>query len=368
VTGRLSEIPPDHAKLLLSWQPESSNCPELTETLKQLIQSVPGEWRALIRNLFVGRVIDGEVNAAAWTKMKAGIVEINIQYTLILGAYVATFDDYVHSIKSLFQGIITEDKEEIVRKLNKRILTPWEQLDKSRLDWANPMLIRAEDPALLGLGTYSTRKDLQAELETACEAFIIAHELAHHLLGHTISRSNKTTKATIVVDEALQESRALARITVPNNSQRDEIQADTLAFLIIAKSIDRTAAFNDLYRATMGSIISLMALAHVNDAWIEPDATASQPDLITRYEVIFRLAAWPSEGRPRGEIGDHPLGLLAQLSGFCSIAVRGWLTRNFPNDHQPINILQVGNHFLEYACWLDEEINNPAVDTRPQAL
>ena len=48
--------------------------------------------------------------------MKAGIIEINLQYTFVLSAYVAAFDNYVRLTSSLVEKVSdpSEDMDEVV--------------------------------------------------------------------------------------------------------------------------------------------------------------------------------------------------------------------------------------------------------------
>ena len=349
-TGRLEELPEKHVSALASWRPERSNCPELTEVIEDLIQNIPIEWRALANNIFVGRVLDGEANAKAWTRVKAGIIEINLQYTFVLSAYVAAFDDYVRLSSSLLEKVLdpSENMDEVVRALDDRLSEPRSWLDESRPEWLDLRLLSSGNPALRRL-TPPDRIDLLGNVVAACEEFAIAHELSHHLLWHTVSKSGKS-KAWRTVDTAIDSAGIIDKLTGLNPSQIQELHADILAFMIMANAINGIAPFHRLYRALAGSMISHIALADINESWIEKDDSASHPDFIARCIVIAALAEWLSKSQHVGDVGDHPLGLLVQLQGFSALAINAWLSRSFPDKVRRVNIADIADHMLKLAA------------------
>ena len=355
-TGKLAELPKRRVAALANWKPERSNCPELTEVIEDLIRNIPIEWRALANNIFVGRVLDGEANAKAWTRVKAGIIEINLQYTFVLSAYVAAFDNYVRLTSSLVEKVSnpSEDMDEVVRALDDRLSEPRSWLDESRPEWLDLRLLSMGNPALLQL-TPSDRIDAQESAVGACEEFAVAHELSHHLLWHTVSKSGKS-KAWRTVDAAINNAGIIDKLTGLNPSQVQELHADILAFMIMANAINGIVSFQRLYRALVGSMISHIALADINESWIEKDDSASHPDFIARCIVIAALAEWLSKSRPVGDVGDHPLGLLVQLQGFCALAINAWLSRSFPDNVRRVNILDIVDHVLKLASETYEKI------------
>lgn len=355
-SGRLQEQPEGDIRGLSSWKPERSNCPELTAVIENLIRNVPIEWRAQASNIFVGRVLDAAPNAQAWTRVKAGIIEINIQYTFILSAYVATFEEYMQSVKTLLQGILDEPEtiEGIVNSLDHRLSIPWAHLEESRPTWMDSRLLGGGNPALLQL-TPPDRVQFREDAVLACEEFAVAHELAHHLLYHTVSRPGKS-KAKATVERAIREAHLTAVMTKCNQLQAEEIQADILAFMMVANAINKAPEFSDLYRALIGSVVTLVSLAHVHDTWIATGNDASHPDFIARFDVICHLTEWLSGSRSKGEIGDHPLGLLAQLRGFSAVAINAWLHREFPDKVGRVDIVNIANHVLELGVEANEKM------------
>ncbi|MCG5466751.1 hypothetical protein MED01_005793 [Micromonospora sp. MED01] len=329
----------------LEWRPDRSNCPQLTITIEQLIESVPGEWRALANNLFVGRVLKGDLNAMAWTERKAGVIEINVQYSFTLSAYAAAYDEFFHNLKS-FVGDVAAKRpglESMVHELDKRFAEPWEQLDTARSDWADRRLLVAANPVAARWA--KGREMLQEDMVDAAESFVIAHELAHHLLGHTVSRRDKR-KAKVAVDEAIEQLGAFHMMSQFNQSQREELQADILAYLIVAQALDGTPQFPDIYRAVAGATLALVTHAHVTDSWVELDSAATHPDFTERFNFIYRLTEMLSSHRSADNQIEHPMAFLAQLSTFAAVALNTWASRNFPERQKPAGVLHAADHLL----------------------
>lgn len=190
----------------------------------------------------------------------------------------------------------------------------------------------------------SGRESLQEDMVDAAESFVIAHELAHHLLGHTVSRREKR-RAKLVVDEMIERLGLLPSLVAMNNSQREELQADILAYLIAARAIKGQPSYPDLYRAVAGSSLALITLAHVAGEWVEPDPASTHPDFISRFAIVASLTEAFSAGSAPGKQGDHPLAFLAQLNTFAAVALSTWLSRRFPGE-RPATIEQSMNHLL----------------------
>jgi hypothetical protein len=170
------------------FKPERSNCPQLTLTANNIVETIPDEWRALARNVFVGRVLKGDVNAKAWTERQAGIIEINIQYSFTLTAYVSAYDEVFHLLKSFVLDVHAHRPglEEILDELNERFSEPWSELDVAQREWIDHGLVKTSNP--VSRQQTKDRESLHEDIVDSAESFVIAHELAHHLLGHTVSR------------------------------------------------------------------------------------------------------------------------------------------------------------------------------------
>lgn len=331
-----------------AWIPDRSNCPELNAVVEDLIRSVPVEWRARASNIFVGRVVGGEVNATAWSHQHAGIVEIDLQFTYAVEGYVAAFDEYMSAVRGAVGGVIDgslKDGGRALSLLRKRFDQPWHSLANSQDGWMDPTVVKSWNVDLLK--SVRARRHVLDEAVYSCEAFVVAHELAHHLLGHTNSSLPRNIKADKAVRDALGNQILFDIVSPLNSCQKQEAHADILAYVILARAVDRTPSFAELYRAHLGSILSLTAFAHLTGNWVELDGQASHPGYVDRFRMVDALTEIFSAGRGRGEIGDHPLGLAAQLHGFVSTAVADWFSRRFPGERHPHDLLGVVSWLLD---------------------
>lgn len=249
-----------------------------------------------------------------------------------------------------------DEIEALLPDLEKRLLTPWPYLEESRPAWVDSRLLSVGSPALLQAGP-PEREQGREYLVAVCEEFALTHELSHHLLGHISSRPARS-RARATVASVIDNAELSGKFIGKNQSQRQELEADILAFMLMARAIESTPTFSNIYRALMGSIIALVALAHIKESWVEPDKEASHPDFLARSEVITGLTEWLSRGRPRGDQGDHPLGLLVQLHTFSGLAVKSWLHQQAPEKENQAGMVALMNHVLKLAVDADAKIPN----------
>ncbi|MEU8025208.1 hypothetical protein AB0B88_23660 [Micromonospora haikouensis] len=334
------------------WKPERSNCEQLTFVLEGLTLNLLDDWKALARNLFVGRILDGEINAKAWSEKQAGIVEITLQYTHVLGAYAATYNEYYQSIRGLMEVLTkVESDDDVVAALTARLERPWKEIRNQQDQWKDPKLIYGGCASLFSWVDPS-RLPLVEEMVLSAEAFAVAHELSHHLLGHTNTKREKSS-ARRVLHEAVRAT-SIPQIMLPMNpSQRQEIEADALAFLICANALRGTPTFPEIYNALAGSALALIAAAHLNDDWIPDEIAPSHPAFFDRMQVIAEMTTLTTAGRPEDNELGHPLGFLAQLQTFAGLALNAFLHQNDPENYRRVNLLDVASHLTELADKLE---------------
>ncbi|MET8372468.1 hypothetical protein ABZU42_22435 [Micromonospora profundi] len=336
-------------ELFTTWRPEHSNCEQLTTVIEELTRSLPDDCKALARNLFVGRVLDGEVNARAWSERQAGLVEISLQYTNILGAYAATYDEYFQSVRSLVKTITDPaiDEDELVSRLTVRLEQPWNELRAQQNQWKDPTVVFGGCATIFS-SVAPERMRIVEKVVLAAEAFIIAHELAHHLLGHTNTKRDKQS-AKRALDEAVNAT-AIPQVLLPlNPAQRQEVEADALAFLICANALHGPPTFPEIYDALAGSVLSFVAAAHVKDDWIANEVAPTHPGFLERMQVIAELTTLVALERPADKEMGHPLGFLAQLQTFAGLALNAYLHQHDPVEHRRVGLLDVVGHLARLA-------------------
>lgn len=350
-TVRLSE---DDLAELQAWVPDRSNCPELTVVFESLIKPLPDEWRTIADDLFVGRVLLGDVNATADTSKRARTIRIFLQYTTVLYAYVGAFDDLMQTLRQLLEDFKAHrpDVGERVAELDARLEGHWGLIEQNLVDWRDEWQVAGlsyELRALLATGRVQVTEDGVL----AAERWVIAHELAHHLLGHTVSRQNQPARALIVsfLD--------VVDMTTLNPSQVQECQADILAFLLIARVFTPSdiPSGPDLYRAEMGAVLGLTSSTHVKDAWVtgsDPDET--HPGFDVRFSIIVELTRRLCGDRPRGTMGDHPMDLLIDLGAFASVAFDAFRRRLGVGPGRRLDLLELMDKTIDEKIALGNQL------------
>lgn len=311
----------------------------------------PNYWKATMRNLFVARAGKGDANAAAWSFSRSGVVELNYGFTVAAMIYATLFTQFYDGIATIAGDVDLGMSEEdilgdILEEVDRGVLDPILVVDSSIEPWRSSGAIFAAHPALV---ERPMRTDLGGYYEavSSIEEFAVAHEVSHHMLGHTAGSFRKSRDVARHVD------RWIARLDLPdllnelNESQRQEIQADVAAFLLMSGELGGELDRVLLYRAIFGSMLGLVALAHISEHWSVVDPNGTHPDFITRYSVISGIIVRLSESVPQGDFGDHPLGLLLQLRGFASMILQTWLSRNKDGVKRP--------HFVNVFAWMADE-------------
>lgn len=338
-------------ELFFSWTPDQANCPELEEVIRRMTAVAPNYWKATMRNIFVARTGKGEANAAAWSFSRSGVVELNYGFTVAAMIYATLFSQFYDGIATIAADVDLSMPEgdilwDILEEVDRGVSDPILVADSSIEPWRRNGSIFAAHPALLERPMRTTL-DGYYEAVSAIEEFAVAHEVSHHMLGHTEVSFRKSRDVARHVDRWIARLGLSDLLGELNESQRQEVQADVAAFLLISGELGGESDRILLYRAILGSMLGLVALAHISEDWSVTDPDATHPDFITRYSVISGLIVKISKSVPQGDLGDHPLGLLLQLRGFASMVLQTWLSRNKDGVQRP--------HFVNIFAWMADE-------------
>ncbi|MFB6572277.1 hypothetical protein [Streptomyces noursei] len=188
------------------------------------------------------------------------------------------------------------------------------------------------------------------------EEFTIAHELSHHLLGHTVDDYPRSRANDAYLDDVMRKYGIELPDENLNGDQLQELRADVLALLMMTGALLNEATAARIYRASFGSIIGLTALAHIYDTWVVPEASSeTHPDFLTRYSCATQVITRIAKEIPVGREGGHPLGLLVQLSGFVSIILNNWLAKRL-DDHHPVDVMSLASWLFKRSTELEEEL------------
>lgn len=315
----------------LEWKPEHSNCPEIDGATRALIDLAPAEWKATMRNIFVARAFKGEANAEASSFRSAGIVEINYGFTLAAMIYTTLFSHFYDSVLTAGKEVDFDDDDTettmlIIEEIERVAFEPIDVTDQAIPTWAAERHVRPTHPLQVDLPSRRKESDY-FNLVNVVEQFVVAHEFCHHMLGHTDAffRHSRSVKRT--VSEWLSRIDIVELMDRLNDDQKQEVEADVGAFLLLSGNLSEKATRVRSYNAVGGSMIALVALAHVSNSWVSRSDNETHPDFLTRYEVMFRLVKEITMSLPVGEIGDHPMGFMIQLRGFISAVLQTWASK-----------------------------------------
>jgi hypothetical protein len=343
-----------------SWKPNRSNCPDIEVLFQGLIDSTPEPWRTRGKRIFAGRNFHGDANAEAWRSGEVGVIEINFGITSAAMIYGVLYSKYFEMIQTLATEVDFDDDDHetlmmILEEVGLEGFSPILIADREKSSWLSQ---RNVFPAHRLLKELPTSRDQNSyhELVRSIEEFILAHELAHHLLGHPDDPYPRSAENNKYLERVMRKHGISPPKGDLNAGQREELQADTLALLMMTGALTDEATPARIYRATAGSIIGLTAMAHINDTWVTPSGSdETHPDFITRYETATGIINQVSEDIPRGPEGGHPKGFISQLSGFVSLILDRWLSKTL-KDHQPANILNLAAWLFERAREMEGEI------------
>ncbi|MEU5888036.1 hypothetical protein ABZ835_14545 [Streptomyces sp. NPDC047461] len=331
---------------------------------KDLIALAPIEWQATMRNIFVARAFKGDANAEASSFRGAGIIELNYGLTSTAMIYSTLFCHFYASVRSAATDVDFGDAEEevtemIIEELERSAFEPILIADSNVSTWASEGSVYAAHPLLIELPK-ERRQSEYHNFVTATEMFVVAHEFAHHMLGHTEEHFKHAGKTRKVVGTWLAAIGGNEIMNSLNEDQREEIEADIASFLLLSGEISGQRTRSRVYQAIGGSMLALISLAHVNDHWISQDSESSHPDFLRRYEVLARLIKHMTMPMPigggteRNPRGDHPIGFLIQFRGFISAFLQAMASRYGGEVEMP-NFLNIFSWMIDLEAEFKEE-------------
>jgi hypothetical protein len=175
---------------VMDWVPESSNCPDLQESVQRVVSRLPpGPGRDAARQVFVGRVIHGQVNAMSWARGHAAGVEVTLQFSNVIVAYLDALRLFLRALREGTTALMapeggTQSRDQALTSLQEELIHQvWARLEQDRTGWQDASRlapVTSTTTAADGTIAAADREDLVADVER----FAVAHELAHLLLGH----------------------------------------------------------------------------------------------------------------------------------------------------------------------------------------
>ncbi|WP_413801443.1 hypothetical protein [Streptomyces iranensis] len=315
-----------------------------------------------MRNIFVARAFKEDANAQAWAFRESGVVELNYGFTSAAMIYATAFCQFYDALATTAKDVdFADDDTEvllmILEEIENSAFTPILVAENSRNQWRESGRIYAAHPALLDLPQSRNEGDYHSFV-SATEEFAIAHEICHHLLGHTGVTHRRRSQVNALVQERLDRSGAQEICSNLNPDQLQEIEADVGAFLLIAGELSGQATRGRIYRSLAGSMLALVTLGHISENWISREGPGeTHPGFIDRFDVMSRIVREFTIPLTRGSIGDHPLGLLLQFQGFISIVLQFWMSRAKSEVKDP-HFLNIFSWMMDQAVELEKELNS----------
>lgn len=309
---------------LHDFEARRSNCPVVDQLAEDLIRLAPVEWKALLSNVFFGISLEGEPGAFSVNKRDAGIVSLSIQYVWMIEAYVLAFDAFLEMLRGNLTNWAEVEAGAHGVEATPYLRDAWNRLEENIVPWRDPNVVYAGSAAVYD-SVPGRRVDGINVVTSAAQLFAMTHEVAHHILGHTVENpGRRSIDAHKLLDESLPEASKRFINSSPGR-QRDELLCDALAVLLLSGKLsplkaDTSEEFNDAYRAIAGACFALLPLTHSNEHWVFGVEADEHPPLRDRWQSLILLAECLWSNAPRAENQGHPVDFLNQLRVFMDAA------------------------------------------------
>lgn len=268
----------------LDWDPSAaesrSNCPELHEAVVWLTGRVAPEWRDRAGSIYAGRTSRSVDTAFGAHNVHSGMVALSRDYSVAIVAYVGVYARYLSALDFRFSHG-TAGAEKVLAGLHRELGT---LIDAFHADPARALLMERT-----WVSEFPSAQHVEAahHLVRASEAWVVAHELAHHLLRHGSHRRDEQARKAI--RGYLSEPALAVEVEGLSHDQRAEVEADLLALLLTAGHYGGDADAASVIPALHGALFALIAIAHMNDEW-RTSPHDSHPGCLVRIATLAKLA------------------------------------------------------------------------------
>lgn len=322
---------PEIALEVLTVVPEHSNDFYLDATVRDIVALLPADIAADADEIFVARVPDLVPNAEAFAAAEdARLAYVFVGVGTMLGFYAVILRRTVHLLMNLRDENLAT-LGEAMERARSGIPSLLAQADiqlilTRRRNWLSNVDLAPDLEAVLREWDERTASGIPTinELHDLGEHFVVAHEMAHHLLGHTHSTLFAYRSHPAIV--RLEELRALTGVRIEehafNEYQVREFDADAVAFMTMAGEALEPGSWNAprWYAAILGAMLALPALEDValaaagqpaQESGAVPLAHETHPPTSSRIQqIVDFIQAFPE---PDSETAPHPIGLMFQV-------------------------------------------------------
>lgn len=278
---RASGYPGSAGDELISWNPSAAdaqaNCPSLDSTLRKLKELAGPFWRARVSNIYAGRTQSEQETALSAHGLKGGMAAISFRFTYALLAAVITWGDYLQFVDRVDEDPDVLEKAVPIKNGLRKAFGTLSEHGAGGLYESKLLTVRSHEHGLVA-----------AQYQEMAEMWVMAHELAHHILRDGTSRPDG--QARDLVNSYLESADLALELQGLSEEQLWEIRADVLALFLIAGEFVGDATATTELQAAMGALFGLLAVGLLRNDWLSrPDD--SHPSTTTRLAVCARLAA-----------------------------------------------------------------------------
>jgi hypothetical protein len=212
--------------------------------------------------------------AVAATSKFGGVVVLSFDYMYALEGAAITWGDFLQYMDAAWADSKVADFSDAYRS---GLLRAFEQIRRESAEGL-------KESRVFSVPTLQMREQADS-LQQSAELWVIAHELAHHVLRHGTSRPDRQARDR--VHESLGKPDVAVEIDHLSVEQRHEIEADVLAMLLVAGEYAGDANPYTEIQAIEGGLLGLLAIGLMDGEWT---ASHSHPSSLTRMAVLAKVA------------------------------------------------------------------------------
>lgn len=339
-TWTREHYPPELADPLLEYEPSQSNDFLLEEGLQRLAARAPAPLVTQIHGVFAVRTRTQDLNAEAWCHANRGrLVAVHSGTRSALMAFALV----QRKTTAFIQGLQADGTFESIGAVVSAAQTQMALLAQDpvvqgvfglRQQWSQQGHLGLEESEIAWLSANDEQVDggsAMSMLTELGEWFIIGHELAHHLLGHTWEKAGIWPHCSHDAISLLETWRAKLGLPahVDIDSRTQELDADLLGFLLLSGVLKDGPDYPTWYGALFGALLAFPVMELLVGAAGEPTADMlgaygeedDYPPIGERVEQIATVArAFP--GPPPSDGSHAPEGLVIQMLLFRDLLLR----------------------------------------------
>lgn len=269
-----------YAKKIWRHLPKLSNDRHIEDVIKNLLdEHIPQIFRSRLEHMFVAKLSDHQYQAKAL--IAPG------QYRGDLIYYYVGLADCIFEISIYYIEFSMRDWD--INIFEKQCMKLMEMVQV----WKNTSPLKIDlNPNLVVTLSSDEQANKAASIATLTDKFVICHEIAHHLLGHT----GKIDDASFLLEKLPEELKSWKGKSI--NSAK-ELQADALATLFMLKISDTQmiqgicGKSQNVFEASLGCLLTLWINILLSN---DPNKESNDyPSDIQRLESCFAILSYFSD-------------------------------------------------------------------------